>query len=105
MTAATFPTVTTADRGTVTLGTTTYAVSEVLFSAYTDAITGDTRPPKSEWELTGPRGAVYFLRAFIEKDGDTGLRQVISWKSGAPLRVRGNEVRVHVLGDIIERVA
>ena len=96
----TLPTATTVERGTVTLGTTTYKVTEIQLSTYTDAITGDARPASSEWHLTGPRGAVYFLRGFLGTD--TGVRQVISWKSGQPLRVRGNEVRVIQLGDVIE---
>lgn len=50
--------------------------------------------------LTGPRGAKYFLRGFLGEDN--GVRQVISWNSGAPLRKRGNEIRVVQLGDVIE---
>lgn len=50
--------------------------------------------------LTGPRGAAYFLREFL--GADTGLRQVISWKSGQPLRRKGNEIRVVHIGDVIE---
>jgi hypothetical protein len=38
------------------------------------------------------RVARRMLRRLIERKGDTGLRQVISLKSGAPLRVQGNEV-------------
>lgn len=53
--------------------------------------------------LTGARGAVYFLREFTGED--TGRRQVISWKSGAPLRDKcGREVRVLLVGDIIQDV-
>lgn len=53
--------------------------------------------------LTGARGAVYFLREFLGED--TGRRQVISWKSGAPLRDKcGREVRVLLVGDIIQDV-
>lgn len=54
--------------------------------------------------LYGPRGAAYFLRPYLERKGDTGLRQVISWKSGAPLRKNGNEIRVHQIGDVLEEV-
>lgn len=82
---------TTEDRGTVTLGKTTYRVKVHTFEN-----------GEHDTHLVGPRGAVYFLRPFIERKGDTGLRQVISWKSGSPLRVRGNEVRVHEIGDVIE---
>jgi hypothetical protein len=105
MTSTAYPTVTTAARGTVTLGRTTYDVVELLFSEYVDAITGATRPASSEHHLIGPRGARYLLRGFLYRNGatDTGIRQVISLTSGAPLRVRGNEVRVVVVGDIIEQ--
>lgn len=79
------------DRGTVNLGTTAYTVEVQTFEN-----------GSHETRLTGPRGATYFLRGFISRNGDTGLRQVISYKSGAPLRVKGNEVRVYELGNVIE---
>lgn len=90
MTTNTAPTVTPA--GTVTLGRTEYRVELVTTEHATTTF------------LYGPRGAVYFLRGFIYRRGavDTGVRQVISWKSGAPLRVHGNEVRVVQVGDVIE---
>lgn len=75
----------------ITIGRTTYTVHSQTFAN-----------GSSDTYLTGPRGATYLLRRFIEKGGDTGLRQIISLKSGAPLRVRGNEVRVHHIGDLIE---
>lgn len=101
MTTQSVPTVTaTVSRGSIVLGTTTYAVTEVQISGYVNML-GEIRPPHSTWHLTGPRGAVYFLRGFLRDD--TGLRQVISWKSGQPLRVKGNEVRVIQLGDVIEK--
>lgn len=54
--------------------------------------------------LYGARGAVYFLRPFL--GADAGLREVISWKSGAPLRDKAQRaVRVTLLGDVIEEVA
>jgi hypothetical protein len=77
----------------VTLGRTTYTVTEHSYE--------DGRYPSSTY-LTGPRGATYYLRPFIEKAGDSGLRQVVSMGSGNPLRVRGNEVRVWHIGDLIE---
>lgn len=53
--------------------------------------------------LTGGRGAVYFLRPFLGEDN--GLREVISFKSGAPLRDKCQRpVRVLLVGDIIEEV-
>lgn len=80
------------DRGTVTLAGTEYRVEAQHYAA-----TGGT----TVW-LHGPRGAVYFLRGYIERKGDSGLRQVISWKSGTPLRRRGNEVRVVEIAGVIE---
>ena len=75
----------------LTLGTQTFTVE---FSDDHDRV----------W-LIGKRGAVYFLREFMYAwhGKDDGLRQVISWKSGQPLRCKGNEVRVYQYGDIIEK--
>lgn len=75
----------------VTLGKTTYRVEVQRLASGSENVT-----------LTGPRGAIYFLRPFMERNGDTGLRQVISYNSGQPLRVKGNEVRVLHIGDQIE---
>jgi hypothetical protein len=51
--------------------------------------------------LTGPRGALYFLRGFT--GADNGIREIVSCKTGAELRDRaGRIVRVMVVGDIIE---
>lgn len=82
----------------VTLGKTTYKVEEWDFHAQ------DGTQYESMTVLTGPRGAQYFLRGFLYRGGavDTGLRQVISMKSGMPLRQHGNEVRVFHLGGVIE---
>lgn len=80
------------DLEPVTLGKTTYAVHTLHIHSTGNVVTN----------LVGPRGAIYFLRGFIEPKGDTGLRQVISFNSGNPLRVQGNEVRVYHFGDIIE---
>jgi hypothetical protein len=82
---------TTTDAGTVQLGQTTYKV-EIQRSIGGGLI--------MVW-LTGPRGGVFFLRSYSGKDD--GLRQVISWKSGKPLTVRGNEIRVVHIGSIIEQ--
>ena len=76
--------------GTITLGKTTYTVKIQEIEE-----TGST----IVW-LHGPRGGAYFLREFLGQDN--GVRQVISANSGAPLRVRGNEVRVIMIGNIIE---
>jgi hypothetical protein len=78
--------------GEVTLGRSKFRVER---QDYTD------RSSHTTW-LHGERGAVYFLRPYAERGGDTGLRQVISWKSGAPLRQQGNEVRVVEFGTHIE---
>jgi hypothetical protein len=52
--------------------------------------------------LTGKRGGVYFLRGY--SNDNTGRHQVISWKTGQPLRDRTQKaVEVFWLGDIIER--
>jgi hypothetical protein len=80
------------DLGEVTLGRSTFRVER---QDYTDSARHMT------W-LHGSRGAVYFLRGYMERGGDTGLRQVISWKSGAPLRQQGNEIRVLEFGTHIE---
>lgn len=80
------------DAGTIQLGRSTYRV-EVQDYAETGG--------RTVW-LYGARGAAYFLRGFLGKDD--GLRQVISWKSGQPLRDSrtGAEVRVIAIGDVIE---
>ena len=95
----THTTQTTTDQGTVTLGRTTYAV-ETFTHTWIDHLRGDTEHTATHTFLTGPRGAQYELRGFL--GADTGLRQIISCKSGQPLRVQGNEVRVYLLGDVIE---
>lgn len=56
-----------------------------------------------ETHLIGKRGATYLLRPYLEKKGDSGLRQVISLNTGAPLRQKGNEVRVIEIAGVIER--
>lgn len=75
----------------VTLGKTTYRVEVQRMDNGSESVT-----------LTGPRGGVYLLRPYLERNGDTGLRQVISWNSGKPLTVRGNEVKVYHFGNVIE---
>lgn len=50
--------------------------------------------------LTGKRGGIYMLRPFLGPD--SGQRQIVSMVGGQPLRVKGNEVRALLLGDIIE---
>lgn len=89
-------TTTTTNHNTVTLGRTTYTVQSFTHN-WTE---NGTDHEMTDTILTGPRGATYILRPFLGQDN--GLRQVISFKSGQPLRVNGNEVRVHHIGDIIE---
>jgi len=97
--AYTINTAETITHGTVTLGKTTYQVEEIVINGLDD----QSQPYRdASTYLIGPRGARYLLRPFIEKNGDSGLRQVISMGSGAPLRIRGTEVRVHAIGNIIE---
>lgn len=83
------------ELGTIKLGTTTFRVEEQRYHS-----TGGSMI----W-LHGPR-ATYFLRGFALRAGqvDDGVRQVISWKSGAPLRQRGNEIRVVHIGNVVEQL-
>lgn len=83
------------DLGQIKLGRTTYTA---MRQTHTNGDAAGT----STVHLTGPRGAGYFLRGYL--GADTGLRQVISWKSGQPLRDSrtGAEVRVIELGDHLE---
>lgn len=83
-----------AEAGEIQLGKTTFRVQLQHLESNGETIT---------W-LYGPRGAAYTLEPLSMFD-DSGVRRVISWKSGAPLRVRGNEVRVIVLGNLIEVAA
>ena len=77
--------------GTLTLGRTTFRVEE---QAFEDGI--DSRI----W-LYGPRGGCYFLQEVGLTD--TGLREVVSFKTGQPLRDRSQRpVRVYHLGNVIE---
>lgn len=89
------PEVTTYADGTVTIRETTFDVERMIFT-YQDGT------ERTETYLHGARGAVYLLRPFIERGGDSGLREVISMKSGAPWRKRGNAVRVVEIAGVIE---
>lgn len=80
-----------ANAGSITLGSSTFRVEVQTYS------NGNS----TTW-LHGARGAVYFLRPYLCRKGDDGVRQIISWKSGAPYRQRGNEIRVVAIGDQIE---
>ena len=76
----------------VKLGKTTY---EVTIQRY-----DENKYPDTIW-LRGPRGAEYTLVPESIAN-ETGRYRVISFRSGAPLRSKGNEIRVTLLGNIIE---
>ncbi len=51
--------------------------------------------------LTGPRGAEYFLRGFLNRDD---VHEVVSFKSGNEMRDKfGKKVRVVCIGEVIEQ--
>lgn len=60
----------------------------------------ENSPEVVTW-LHGARGGVYTLEP-VSLFNANGVHQVISFKSGAPLRVQGNEVRVLLIGNVIE---
>ena len=91
-------TMTVTPDGSVCLGTTTYAVQRNTYVHPGADI-------RTETHIIGPKGSVYLLRPFIERGGDTGLRQVISLNTGAALRRRGNEVRVIEIAGVIEQLS
>lgn len=81
--------------GTIELAGTTFEIERIT-NEFNDGTT-DT-----DTYLHGARGAVYLLRPYIERGGDTGIRQVISLKSGAPWRKKGNAVHVVEIAGMIE---
>ena len=81
-------TVTTDRQASVTLAGRAFAVSTTTTETTTSTY------------LTGPGGAVYYLRPFLGPDN--GLREIIA-ANGAALRIKGNVVRALLLGDIIEQ--
>lgn len=82
--------------GEVKLGSATFEVHRFVFEH-------PGSEPRFETHLIGKRGATYLLRPYLEKNGDSGLRQVISLNTGAPLRQKGNEVRVIEIAGVIEK--
>lgn len=82
--------------GTLKLGSATFDIHRYIF-AHAD----ETR---YETHLVGKRGAQYLLRPYLERHGDSGLRQIISLNSGAPLRQRGNEIKVIEIAGVIEQL-
>lgn len=89
------PELTTTQDGTVELRGTTFDVERLTFK-YADGA------ENTETHLIGKRGARYLLRPLLERAGDSGTREVISLKSGAPWRKHGNAVRVIEIAGIIE---
>lgn len=86
---------TTTEDGTIELRGTKFEVQRMTHTFNDGETTTDTY-------LYGPRGAMYMLRPFIERKGDSGIRELISMKSGAPWRKRGNPVRVIEIAGVIE---
>lgn len=82
--------------GEVKLGFSTFEVRRFVFEH-------PESKPRFETHLIGKRGATYLLRPYLEKNGDSGLRQVISLNTGAPLRQKGNEVKVIEIAGVIEK--
>lgn len=84
------------DGGTVTLMGRTFTVQIQTF-------TYEGRATRSEIRLTGPRGAVYFLRGYLGPD--SGHRQIIAYNGGNPWRLKGHEIRAFLVGDVIDAYA
>lgn len=77
---------------------------EVTTHRWVDHLRGDLACEAVSTYLRGQRGALYLCRGFLRDS--TGLAEVVSVKSGAPLRDRCQRpVRVLVLGDVVEQVA
>lgn len=91
----TTPELTTDQDGTVTLRDTMFDVERLTFT-YADGT------ETTETHLIGKRGARYLLRPLLERGGDSGIREVISLKSGAPWRKGGNSIRVIEIAGAIE---
>lgn len=90
-------TMTVSPDGEVTLGSSTFEVRRFTFDHPGDE-------PRFETHLIGKRGATYLLRPYLEKNGDSGIRQVISLNTGAAMRRKGNEVKVIEIAGVIEQV-
>ena len=52
--------------------------------------------------LIGPRGGEYVLAPVYERGGHAGMYQPFNAEGGAPMRYRGNLVRVYYLGGSME---
>lgn len=59
--------------------------------------------PCRHLRLRGPRGALHFLRPITASGDDTGLRQIVSARSGQPMHQDGHEIRAVLIGDVIEQ--
>lgn len=84
------------EDGTVTLGKSTFKVKRHVSQ------TREGVQLNSTTYLEGKRGAIYLLRPFL--GDDTGARQMVSTKTGAEYRVKGNRVKVIEIAGIIEEV-
>lgn len=89
------PELTTTDHGETELRGTKFQVQRLTF-------TYDDGDENTETHLIGARGTRYLLRPFLERGGDTGIRELISLSSGAPWRKRGNTIRVIEIAGMIE---
>lgn len=89
-------TMTVVPDGTVTLGTSIFEVRRFTF-AYPGS------KERFETHLIGKRGSTYLLRPYMERNGDSGIRQVISLNTGAPLRQQGNVVEAIEIAGVIEQ--
>lgn len=76
--------------------------AEVWHHEWTDELRGGIECSSTLTILTGPRGAKYEVRPYINGNG---LCWLMSLTSGQPMRVKGNQVNVYHLGDIIEVAA
>ncbi|MDO5663418.1 MAG: hypothetical protein Q4G40_12035 [Brachybacterium sp.] len=74
--------------GTVQIGRTSYSVQIMHVAGYAP-----------DYQLVGPRGALYTL---VETNRP-GVYDVIGIMSG-PMRRKGNQVRLALIGDLIEQV-
>lgn len=89
-------TATTIPDGTVTLSGSIFHVQRFITQI-------DGQEPTTETHLIGARGSQYLLRRYIERKGDSGIRQVISLNTGAVYRKQGNEIRVIEIAGVIEQ--
>ena len=88
---------------TVTVPDGTVTISGSIFHVQRVTTSSEEYGTRTETHLIGARGTVYLARPYMERKGDSGIRQVVSLNTGAPLRKHGNEIRVIEIGGIIEQ--